>query len=191
MTTIKSRISRSTNRKNRRNRIRQMNDKKAVRTAFYFLVSSCKYHASSRFSYGINAFPNFFFSIERNAADRRFGFVLDLFLSFGGAVPVGEDEAALLDLLLELIPRIDSKSIFLAKAQGFLVDIRLDLIEKGDDPFDDAVEGMRILCERITAGHLDGAVFKGPHSQGEADGNTRGGGFGELPTRTRIGAVLV
>src|SRR5258706_7701375 len=108
MTTIKSRISRSTNRKNRRNRIRQMNDKKAVRTAFYFLVSSCKYHASSRFSSGINAFPNFFFSIERNAADRRFGFVLDLFLGFGCAVPVGENEAAFFDLYLEILPRVDA-----------------------------------------------------------------------------------
>ena len=65
---------------------------------------------------------------ERDAADGGLGLCLDLLLRLGRTIPVGEDEATLLDLLLELLVAVYRDRMLLSIVERLLVDIGLDVV---------------------------------------------------------------
>ena len=69
----------------------------------------------------------------------------DLFFGFGGAVPVGEDEAAFFDLRFEIIPGIDAKRVAFAEFERFGVNVCLDLAEQSHDVTCDTVKRTRFF----------------------------------------------
>ena len=79
---------------------------------------------------GVDALALLFGSIQRDAADGSLGLFLDLLFGLGGTVPMCQDEATLLDLLLELVPSVDLESHLLAMTQGLGVDVLLDFFEQ-------------------------------------------------------------
>ena len=78
---------------------------------------------------GVDALALFLGSIQGDATDGRFGLFLDFLLGLGSTVPMSQDEATLLDLLLELVPSIHLERHFLAVTQCLGVDVLLDFLD--------------------------------------------------------------
>ena len=74
----------------------------------------------------VDATALLFGGVEGDAADGGFGFLLDAFLGFLGAVPMAEQEAVLLDLALEVVPGVDTAGHAGAEVGGFLEEVLLD-----------------------------------------------------------------
>src|SRR5262245_23712367 len=68
-----------------------------------------------------------FVFVEGDEADGGFGFLFDAGLGGGGAVPVGAEEAALLDLLLEGLVVVDVVGVLAAIGERTVVQALLDL----------------------------------------------------------------
>ena len=66
---------------------------------------------------------------EGHAADGGLGLFLDLSLGLGGAVPVAEEEAAVLHTLLELLVVVALVDVGVAVVLGLLEDVLLDVVE--------------------------------------------------------------
>ena len=94
------------------------------------LVGAGKEYAASRGFASNHAGSRCSVSLEGDASDGGFSLLLDALLSFGCAVPVGEHEAALLDLFFELLVSVYLYSVFLAIVECLLVDALLDFIEQ-------------------------------------------------------------
>ena len=67
---------------------------------------------------------------QRNATDGCFGLVFDTLLRLRGTVPVGEQEAAFLEFLFELVVAIDLTGVGDAEIEGFLQQVGLDLFQQ-------------------------------------------------------------
>ena len=69
------------------------------------------------------------FDAEGHATDGGLCLFLDLCLGLGCAVPVAEEEAAVLDLLLELLVFVSLVDTVIAIGLGLLEDILLDVLQ--------------------------------------------------------------
>ena len=92
----------------------------------------------------IDAFAFFltYETVHGDAADGRLGFLLDPGLGLRRAVPVAEQESALLDLFLELVPSVHLADVFGAEREGAVVDALLDVVQQADDPPVQALQGL-------------------------------------------------
>ena len=115
----------------------------------------------------IYAFAGLFRGVKRDAADRGFGLVFDLFLGLRRAVPMCHDEAAFLDLDLKIVPGVDVMRVFFAKTKGFLINGLLHLFEYYLNGINYGFEVDLYLFECIPAGDLDGAVLNIAHPEGQ------------------------
>ena len=68
--------------------------------------------------------------IQRNATDGSLSVLLDLRLGLGSAVPRTEEEATVVDALLEFIVVVALVGVLLAEFAGFLEDILLYVVEE-------------------------------------------------------------
>ena len=110
---------------------------------------------------------------ERYATDGSLGLGLDVLFGFGGAIPMAEQEAALLDLLLELLPGIDTTNEAIAHLASLLEDVVLDLIEELDNVIDDAFLWEHLLLERVATNEFKGAILKVACTESDAYGDVR------------------
>ena len=78
-------------------------------------------------------------AFEGDAADGSLGFLLDPLFSLGRAIPMGEHETTLLNLLLELLVGIYLYGVLLAVVECLLVDALLNFVKEAYYIFFDTV----------------------------------------------------
>ena len=78
-------------------------------------------------------------NVTRDAADRCFGLLLDTCFRLGRAVPVAEEEATVLDALLEFIVAVADVGALLERLERAVVKVALDILEQLLDMSGDAL----------------------------------------------------
>ena len=81
-----------------------------------------------------------------HAADSGLCLFLDLCLGLGSAVPVAEEETAVLHLLLELLVVVALVNALVAILASFLEDVLLDILQQLLDIFCDVTACLSPLC---------------------------------------------
>ena len=71
-----------------------------------------------------------FGGVVGDAADGGLGELFDLLFGLGGAVPVAEEESALLDFGAEVVPSVDGAGIGLAEVGGAFQQAVLDVVHE-------------------------------------------------------------
>ena len=97
---------------------------------------------------------------EGYATDGGLRLFLDLCLGLGCAVPVAEEESAVLYLLLELLIVVALKDVGIAIVLSLFEDVGLDVVEQLLYVFGDSLDRTGLLLQCITTHDLDGAVLQ-------------------------------
>src|SRR5262245_37667110 len=92
------------------------------------LIGASEYHAAGRGLTGHHALPLLRRAVERNAPDRRRGFLLNLVLGLARAVPMRLQEPALLDLGLELVVTVHRPRRIVAELARLVEQALLNLL---------------------------------------------------------------
>src|SRR5688572_26982441 len=133
---------------------------------------------------------------QRDAADGGFCIFLYLRLGFGGAVPMGHQEAAFFYLFLELVPGVDEERVVLAEFARLVVDRFLYLVQQNLDPDDKLIrrfetDRARFFRQSVPAGDFHSAALKIAHPDTKPDRHAAKFVLRELPSGTLIVAVVV
>ena len=99
-------------------------------------------------------------SLKWDASDRSFGLSLDALLSLGSAIPVAKEEAALLDLCLELLPGIYAADVAIAHSLSLVEDVLLNLVKECSYTLYDALLWEALLLKRVTTNELESTVLE-------------------------------
>ena len=104
---------------------------------------------------------------------------------------MSQDEATLLYLLLELIPRIHLEGVRLTVIQCLLIDIGLNLIQQVLHIFLDTVARDCMLLQRITTHDFHRVVLIVTASHHQTDGNALQFVIGKLEARTLVVGIII
>ena len=127
---------------------------------------------------------------ERHAADGGLCLFLDLCFGLGSAVPVAEEETAVLDTLLEFLVVVALVDAFVAILAGFFENVLLDFVQKTFHILCDALDRAGFLFQCVAAHHFDGAVLQVACTQHETYGNTLQLVVGKLETGTFVVGIV-
>ena len=135
----------------------------------------------------IDAGALFVDGVERDAADRGFGRLLDRHLGLDSAVPVRRHEAAFgVERADELLPRIDGRNHRIAERPGLVEDALLDFVHQRCHAVDQPLLRYDLLFERVAAHQFDRAVFQIARAERQPYRHAFEFVFGELEARTDI-----
>ena len=104
---------------------------------------------------------------------------------------MSEQEAALLNLLLELIPCVDLVGHVQALLQGLVIDVLLNLLKQILDILLDALERCAVLLERVTAHDLDGALLNVARTQNQTHRHSLELVVGKLEAWTLVVGIVI
>ena len=140
---------------------------------------------------GEDAAAFLFGSVVGDAADGGLGEFFNLLFGLGGAVPVAEEESALLDFGAEVVPSVDGAGVGLAEVGGAFQQVVLDVVHELEDVVGDTLDGHSNLLQGVAAADLASAVLQVAGADGETHGHALELVFGELPAGFVLGAVVV
>ena len=103
---------------------------------------------------------------------------------------MAEEETAVLDALLELLVVVALVDVLVAILAGLLEDVLLNVVQQLLDILGNTLQRTRLLLERITAHHLDGAVLQVAGTQHKAYGNSLQLVVGKLKAGTLVVRVV-
>ena len=119
------------------------------------------------------------------------GVLLNLLFGLRCAVPVAEEEAAVLYPFLKFVVVVALVDVFVAEAECLLIDVFLNVVEQFRNSFHDAVERNVFLFQRIAAHYLYGVVLQVASAHCQTHGHALEFVVGKLETGAFVVAVVV
>ena len=104
---------------------------------------------------------------------------------------MGQDKAAFLNLLLELVVGVHAGDAGVAVVQRLLVNVLLDVFQQVLDILLDAVARAGFLLQRVAAHHLDGVVLQVTATHDETYGHTLHLVVRKLEARTLVVGIVI
>ena len=104
---------------------------------------------------------------------------------------MAEEEAAVLDALLELVVVVALVDVGVAEGHRLAVDVLLDLLQKALDAVGDAVEAYLLLLQRVAAHQLHGVVLEVAATHDEAHRHTTQLVVGKLEAGALVVGVVI
>ena len=155
------------------------------------LVCSCNQHACfGRLSaHHVHAFC--LLEHERHTTDGCLCLFLDLSLCFFCTVPMAEEEAAILDSLLELLVVVTLVDVSITIVNCLLVDVLLDVVEQVFDILLDAFDGHILLFERVATHHLHKTLLQVSCTQHKAYRHALQFVVSKLKSRTLVVGIVI
>ena len=127
----------------------------------------------------------------RNATDSGLGVLFDFSFGLGSAVPWAEEEATVLNTLLEFVIVVTFVDVFVAELASLFKDVFLNIIEKIFHAVYDSVKAYVFFLQCVTAHDLNSVAFQIATSHYQTNRYALKLIVGELESRTFVVSIIV